>query len=312
MGIVAVGLLGVIAILPVAGTRVTQGTVADMADRVGRNAFRQFEILQMGQPTMWRQFSTPPISYSTYSPATNASFCLDPLFIATNKSATGAQYLNKFPYYAGSATFPQMERITLFQCTNLSSGECVADEMFRAQDDLSLSFPSDRALPPVQNFGGNQKRQSDGVFSWMAVVCPNLNALSMPVDEYLLSIVVFLRRSLDVGDENVVQVSTFHSSGRNGGEVTLQSTDPEKLKMKQGEWIMLAGQNASGLTLFRWYRVQAAHVWVDGSNQRDVTLQGQDWPSSLITTTYATWIPGTVAVYEKTFRRETTSLWTEF
>ena len=91
----------------------------------------------------------------------------------------------------------------------------------------------------------------------------------------------------------------------------------DDLKMKEGEWLMLAGMNASGQQHFRWYHIQTADagpildtsvtpsVW-----KRELTLFGQDWPVTNLTVHKAVWIPGVVAVYEKTIRLETSSLWT--
>ena len=60
IGIVAVGLLGVLIIVPLAGTRSAQGTIADGGDRMGRNAIRLFDVQHMRQPNMWTTPSCPP------------------------------------------------------------------------------------------------------------------------------------------------------------------------------------------------------------------------------------------------------------
>jgi len=52
IGIVAVGLLGVLIIVPLAGSRSAQGMIADGADRMGRNAIRLFDIHHMRHPNM--------------------------------------------------------------------------------------------------------------------------------------------------------------------------------------------------------------------------------------------------------------------
>jgi len=131
---------------------------------------------------------------------------------------------------------------------------------------------------------------------------------------------VFHRRDHFVVDaERPVTVSSFNSNGYNGGDVVLHADSEDDLKMKEGEWLMLAGTNAALQTHFRWYRIQTADagpvedtsvtppVWT-----RDLTLFGQDWPQApLLTVHKAVWIPGVVAVYEKTIRLETSSLWTE-
>jgi hypothetical protein len=47
IGIVSVGLLGVLLVIPLASNRTTRGIIADGADRAGRNAIREFEIRAM-------------------------------------------------------------------------------------------------------------------------------------------------------------------------------------------------------------------------------------------------------------------------
>jgi len=133
IGIVAVGLLGTLTIIPVAGNRVTQGVIADNADRVGRTAIRQFDLRNMRQPNMWTRFNpTPTPAYEVYGvpwadssstglglrtssrtylwrQTTNdrweaRSFCIDPLFVAQN--VANWQASTPIPYPQQGAYFP--------------------------------------------------------------------------------------------------------------------------------------------------------------------------------------------------------------
>ena len=80
---------------------------------------------------------------------------------------------------------------------------------------------------------------------------------------YLLSIVVFHRREPLVDAERVVDVSAFNSNGYNGGErrfVRIAASEDD-LKMKEGEWLMLAGIDGNVTPwryYFQWYRIQTA------------------------------------------------------
>ncbi|MDP6442476.1 MAG: hypothetical protein QGG36_24785 [Pirellulaceae bacterium] len=144
------------------------------------------------------------------------------------------------------------------------------------------------------------------------------------------------------GNERVVNVSNLYSNGIGGGDVRLEAVDPTRpardLQLRNGDWIMLQGFSnirinaaSAPCPVFRWYRVTAADtdpvlvnsnmpynannpVWA-----RDVSLEGPDWtrpewqgnnpasPPAAIT--QATIVTGVVAVYEKTIRLESTSLW---
>jgi len=88
--------------------------------------------------------------------------------------------------------------------------------------------------------------------------------------------------------------------------------------------LMLAGTDDDGTPYryyFQWYRIQTADAGPreesSGVWQRDLTLFGADWPGQdwetpppPIDVCKAVWMPGVVAVYEKTIRLENSSLWT--
>ena len=337
IGVVAVGLLGVLVLVPLAGSRSAQGTIADGADRLGRNAIRAFDVYQMRRPDSWAQYDAVNGNYQAFSGG--EAFCIDPLYMAANTTTPATPGIRWFPYFATPpgppANVPWMRRITLRRhpgavlpspvpgATNsrIMSVE-QASQIFLGDDDLVFRLPTDRTLPPQQEFGSSlSKRQWEGKFSWMATLVPQLDS-----DLYLLSIVVFHRRDSYAEADRIVDV-TFDSLGFNGGDVTLSAlpsastTTPataDDLRMKQGEWLMLARRNTvTNRRDFRWYRIQSAD---SGPVERDppgsgydrsLTLFGQDWPVSNTNVVHkAVWIPGVVAVYEKTIRLETSSLWT--
>lgn len=349
LGIVTVGLLGVMIIVPLAGLRTAQGTIADGADRMGRNAIRAFDVYQMRRPDSWAQVNTgsAPASptFATYpNPWAHPfnpgeAFCIDPLYIAAHASSSGTFDIVRFPYYSTTpppaVIPPTMRRVTL---RSLPGGTInppppppiivpamsveQASQIFLGDDDLTFNLPKDRTIPPQQkfNFGGTSgveglKRQWEGRFSWLATVVPKPGYSN---DTYMLSVVVFHRRDyVAVDAERVVDVTAFNSNGNNGGDVVLHAGSDDDLKMREGEWLMLAGMNASSQTHFRWYRIQSTDAGPvensGGGYDRDLTLFGQDWPVTqlVLASNKAVWIPGVVAVYEKTIRLETSSLWTD-
>ncbi len=84
IGVVAVGVLGVLALIPVAGARVSQGVIADAGDRLGRNAVREFHVRGMAENGVWWQClsATTEPRYTEFTPLPGATFCIDPLFVA--------------------------------------------------------------------------------------------------------------------------------------------------------------------------------------------------------------------------------------
>lgn len=226
IGIVAIGLLGVVAILPVAGNRVSHGTITDMADRVGRNGIRQFEVQQMRRHdfnnsawnSAWTQlyFPTGPGSTTPYHIHYAATIpepvCLDPLFIATrmdnNAITPVTAEVSQFPAIASTSGIRRLSlRVLPGKVTSVNSGVATvpgmgraqAEQIFMCQDDLVTSLPTDTGLPADQLFvpdgtGTNRvKRNTEGAFSWMATLAPK-DVTSGEL--FVLSVVVFHRRDV--------------------------------------------------------------------------------------------------------------------
>lgn len=197
-------------------------------------------------------------------------------------------------------------------------------------------------------FSDRMKRDLDGKFSWMLTVAPKVDVTQQARDLYTLSVLVFHERNgafaIDVLNERIAQVVQFPGLGVGGGEVILAIPDPtnaytaDTVRVRSNDWIMLASQlrtppppqNAiTVLPVFRWYRVVASSTPLYDSSTspptwtQEVTLHGPDWdrpewignPTASpavppAVTTYAALVSRVSAVYEKTIRLETSSLWT--
>lgn len=326
IGIVAVGLLGTLTILPVAGHRVTQGTVADAADRAARNATREFDIRNLRRIANWVD------NGGAYSTVNNGgqygAYCLDPFGVLAGQ--------NIFPYIAAAGTEPRMRRVTLYSqlkdppnTPNVIS-HAQAMRIFFLRDDLIFDIPPDGSLPTqvfdVDNTFTPERRQADRKFSWMATIAPKTGSSS---DLYVLAIVVFLRREVTSGTytaslspfpdrERLVNVS-FTGTGLSGGDVllTTRSGRPvEDLEVSESDWIMLSGTHpVLNVPIFRWYRVVSVEgeprVNASGLYEREVSLFGQDWDinSAAGFVTEGTLLNGVVAVHEKTIRLDQSSAW---
>lgn len=212
IGIVAVGLLGVLVIIPLAGSRSTQGMIADGADRMGRNAVRMFDVQHMRDPTAWAYLVPTTKLYHAYGKADPAapalptylwkpgpadlprarSFCIDPLFISNQLASSGSNPIpvetRLFPYYneGFSASSPpagvdaRLDRISLYAVPGGTAGMSLeqAISIFMGSDDLVFSLGTDRTAAPQQKFDSTSgKRQFEGKFSWMATLTPVFTAL---------------------------------------------------------------------------------------------------------------------------------------
>ncbi|MFT5527861.1 MAG: prepilin-type N-terminal cleavage/methylation domain-containing protein [Pirellulaceae bacterium] len=268
IAVVAIGLLGVLALFPAASHQAQQGLIADSAARMAHNAFREFDVRNMRSPLNWT-VGDPNVNDAMIDTWHDQghSFCIDPMF---RDSAA-------FPYSSQYANTPLMHRVTLVNSLELRVNgnrvplsEQLAVEIFMGQDDLSVDRPDDGQLPPSQQFGAlDSRRQFDGRYSWMMTLVPELDPvfvkpggnlspdeqllLDEPAmaanDQYLLSVVVFHQRNLGFDitttdpaehPEHVALVS-FDGGGIGGGDISLNATSAEAIDVKDGQWIMLGG-----------------------------------------------------------------------
>lgn len=357
VGVVMIGLVGIAALLPIAGVQANKGAVADAAARRGRDAVREFHVRGMANYNTWRWYDP---AGGTFRPLTDIellsgnSFCIDPRFVSRGTNAATHTRRNGFPFIADMypvGTLLEMPRLTLAPtlavAPTLFMGQLQADEVFTGSDDLVFDLPPDRTLGPLQNFSLSStlaplKRNTNGTISWMATLVPKLNRLGVPTDEYTLSIVVFSRRIIDqiLDDENkanerVVAVRQFFAGqpaiGGGDVELTTRRNFADDLELRSGNWVLLSsvknvlGGSTPTVQVHKWYRVanageEAVFDSATGNWVRDVTLVGPDWdwgnmggnypgPGGYVTPTQVTIVRGVVAVFEKTIRLESSSLW---
>lgn len=278
IGVIGIGLLGVIALYPLALGQIGTGMVADRSARAGQNAVEVFAARGMARPDqlMWFKNSATIlvtlddvdalIAEAVLLPeGPNSGFLIDPMFVAVQRHTNGSGYdARVFPYYTrdnaipnpitpsstySSAFDPRLRRVTLRSSATASTimNAAQAELLFRSDDDLSFELPLDRNSPPEQIFGANNaRRQYEGTISWMATLIPQLNitnSSTSPGELYQLSIIVFDRRdssmTMDAQNERVVNVAAFHNAGLGGGDVTLGGSTSEELDVKPGQWLML-------------------------------------------------------------------------
>jgi len=313
IGIVSVGILGVLATLVIAGKQAADGVRMDGADRLGRNAIREFEV---------RGFSRATGPRGTWAavPVRGWSYCIDPLYVAANGSAMPATV---FPAIDPAvAPGPRMARISVRRFPGDQSvaplppiGLPLAESIFVAKDDLAFTVRTDRTLAPEQIFDRAALppnpplvRSYEGTFSWFAT----MHGFDNHLGTTLLCIVVCHRRDvLDMNAERLVNVeqidgNQFKLAARNG--------QPDSdLDSREGGWLLLIG-NTNGAVEFRWHQVQTVRDAVaagvtdyDGTTSavptRWVSTFGRDWPH-VAANTQVCMFDSVVAVYEKTVKME--------
>jgi hypothetical protein len=241
IGIIAIGLAGVTAVLPIALHRIGQGNIADRASRLGLNSVEDFHTRGMAAPANWRRMVwNSSLSQNVWGTVPIAAdwkqaYAIDPQFVATNSAITTTSYNEKlFPYYPlpASTTQVRMLRISLAPISGATPGmtRLHANRVFNLDDELSFDIPSEKTLPPAQKFSVNtvaaglSSRQYESLFSWMATLAPKIDKDGMFKDLYNLSIVVFHRRDYSFAmfnDENFNQVEDLPTEGPTYNEILL-------------------------------------------------------------------------------------------
>ncbi|MCA9124916.1 MAG: hypothetical protein KDB11_32290 [Planctomycetales bacterium] len=202
IGVISIGLLGVIALYPLALGQIGTGVVADRSARAGQNAVQVFSASGMARPDqlLWFPNSTSPMAVdaSVAEPillpeGRNSGYLIDPMFVAVQRHTNGGGFdARLFPYYTRqsipnpitpgspypSPYDPRLRRITLRNSNAASTimTAAQAELLFRSDDDLTFELPLDRNAPPDQIFGANNaRRQYEGTISWMATLVPQLD-----------------------------------------------------------------------------------------------------------------------------------------
>lgn len=317
IGVVAVGLLGVATLMPVALYYMGKANLLERARVAGETAMEDFHVYGMGRPGALVAYpASLGNNVALYDPRVSGEpFAIDPRFVAINGSsvnntATESREAILFPYVgppgppapqpAPNFTWPRMRRVSLrafpesYNIAFSAMRSAHADAIFMSHDDLSFDIPADKTAPPIQRWSpSNAQRVSEDNFSWMATAVPRGTKTGAYCDEYTLSIVVFRARDatmeMNSSNERVVDVTSFDGGGVSGGEITVESDSLESLTLRTGDWLMLMGKylvtdsqgNLSTSPVFQWYRVVGTNEPVTGSNKawkREVTLHGADWP----------------------------------
>lgn len=169
--ITSVGLLGAIALFPVASAQANKAKQNDAVAACGREAFHMFDMMGMRRPTdRWYAWDAANSRYGVVSWSQGESYCIDSRFIVRNKAnmGSGTTQAQFFPYTSpANAPATQMNRIAFFPGTinqtnpgtnqfdwangttgtDISGGPAygrnllLADSIFQFEDDLTFIRP---------------------------------------------------------------------------------------------------------------------------------------------------------------------------
>lgn len=213
-------------------------------------------------------------------------------------------------------------------------------QMFLCDDGMGRVLPR---LPTDTSTAWPYTAQIQGDYSWMAIVTPAFNEAawnwSAGADsslyaayrtQYLLQIVVFHKRDLDVPADYLATeeappertvTANILTDGYGGGDVSLTvptaGSYSNYLTIRKNQWIMLCGRmvvedpgnpaNTTMMRVYQWYRVVSPgeQPTVSGANWiRYVTLAGPDWKLAWCRNTdeaAAVIVDGVIGVYTMPF-----------
>lgn len=304
IGVTITGLLGVIALIPVAAHYASKGLRADHASTVGTNAISEIELRGMADPNNWLGWSSIPDPRPIGSPKprpgfapvglqAGRSYCLDPRFVAYHQHPdlplpapyTGSTwYINSrvFPYGLTETTStpndrPWMYRMTLRANPAFASPmtRFQADGIFVSNDELSLDLPDDETLSPVQIMGINgQRRQTDGTLSWFATLVPRMthDSAYTIVNSSGNSHSTLVYDANTLHDDYILSVVVVY--GRDVQypiEPLLSSTSPGDLGTSPDERIL------DVTSIFGFDGGGGGEVTLQGASETAVDLQEGDW-----------------------------------
>lgn len=331
--ILAVGLLGVAALLPVGGSEVAAGVQADRAAAIGAAAMREIRVRNILQPVQLDRSFTPPrpvlmwlgsIS-SVWNPNTIPYVLIDPLGVAAGAATfpvSGTPTMPRFTLGAapqaalGPITLPDGTKI--WMSTPLSAAG--AREIFQSKDDVLFDIPSDRrqrarliyrqrstgalssnpsSYDPTNN-PPNCRAESEGNYSWMVMLGPPLRINTASSTGYIwCTVIVFHKRNTDPAQSEIVVPVSSAAMTDVGGEIVVTLSDPKHAALlERDRWILLC-TTVSGAGVFQWHRIVAAARPNPTSNQWYVTVVGDAQMGPPITPQRAVLVQGVVGVFSR-------------
>lgn len=229
IGIVAIGLVSVLSLLPVAGYQAARAETEERKSALGQNAIQDLRnrgVLDMNNWVRFDQLSSTSTKWLRFSDGTadpkyNPPLVIDPLMVAAGSiNPANSARVEKFPMNGLGGSEPVFKRLTLAQASTIagyipptppfrpyfSPNPSLADLLSIASDDVATSRPDDASLPAVGEYfhdnttpiPNNLKRASDGQYSWIITLAPTELELDhitpQPRRQYLMSLVIFQRR----------------------------------------------------------------------------------------------------------------------
>jgi prepilin-type N-terminal cleavage/methylation domain-containing protein len=318
MFVLSVGLLGVAALIPVGRFSILEAGKADRSGACGQAALSEIKVRRMLDPYPWpgwpdvSQWVLADGSDAVARVFTSGSFAIDPLGVARKMPTPGTM----------GAVIPRISLRQLPTGPPIAMTYDQAERIFMWHDDLQFSLPENmKPAPPGESdrprvADSSGVAQAAGNYSWLLTVTPAAEEASLPVADkslFSVSVVVCYSRDYSLTDKGEpngehIAVVKFLGQGYGGGSVQLTEPVPADppLRLRENEWIMLSGREASGHTICHWYRVVSAD---NSSPTSYVSLVGPDWDVPACPQPTAVAVDHVVGVYTTTVELDRDLLW---
>lgn len=319
IGVLSVGLLGILALMPAASNQAKIGAQQDAAAILARRAFREMNV---------RWYGNPPLNDNFY--------CVDPVGQLTDGNLW---------FLGGLASANRLQMPPLVTVAGPDFGKTTnaglnyqADQIFRTKDDLFFGEFASRENPapnpPQQVALKNNatppvavKRFASGNLSWFATVVrktTGFNTVSVAIVNKRVGASDLVFPGASVVDNTVPANPPNLIVAMTGGlgEIRLlkSATSDAWSNVKAGQWIMLASADtttASTAPPFdttvgtaEWYRVRGSGDVIERVNgnpveYRALTVEGPNWtepiddPANSDLKTFAILIPNVIAVHSR-------------
>ncbi len=287
IGVILIGMVGLTAILPLAGHRAQDAldfdTAAAMSDGVlkevvARNLIRDAALTGVQNLS----YSSGGKEFTVIQP-----FCLDPLLADNTAPAVYEKYdMSWFPFYStdhdplvdpsstytispGFAGQPRLQRVGLnaFSSYTFPQRFEIARTWVESPNDLSELRPKDRTIPAVltglkATTGANSiidgKRIPTGAYSWMITVDPDeqsrYGSMAVVIYQSRERTTDFPSAPVETANQNAAAErialvgDAIGFTGGAGGSVQLLSSGATLSQLTSGNWLMLSRTTQPGPT----------------------------------------------------------------
>lgn len=281
IAILLAGMVGIAAVLGVAGKNAASSRTITTSQSLSNNALDVFLAYRMNSESNW---VPTPVPVAGVNPI---AVCIDPI------GRLDSGQLN----FGGNTLIP---RVSQKGPTGAQITGKMAQKIFLGEDEPVIDKLGDSTLPMTRVFESGSKASIEGAYSWFAM----MSISGLKDSSCVVSIISVKNRDFAATDVtfNVRPVNVADSG--NAIRVVIDGFPIDQEQLRSGDWIMLNTVTTTGANGYSWYRVVSVSVDDQGTGsgaQLKAMLSGKQLPSNLNTSVpiSGTFVGGVVNVHER-------------